>query len=91
MVAQGLKSLRWSEHFRRPNRRRAQQVQKASRRGVVQTIGCSIEPTAYESSNKWIIARPWHQNLSERPGLGSTRRTKIWPELTFTLTHSMPL
>jgi len=46
MLAQGLRSLRQSEHFRRPNRQQAQLVRKASRRGVVRTIGCSIVSTA---------------------------------------------
>src|SRR5271156_4602272 len=46
MLAQGLRSLRYSEHFRRPNRQQAKLVRKASRRGVVRTIGCSIASTA---------------------------------------------
>src|SRR5436190_24396661 len=57
MLAQGLRSLRQSEHLRRPNRQQAQLVRKASRRGVVRTIGCSVVSTTLRArTNEYCTA-----------------------------------
>ena len=63
MLAESLRSLVGLNTSAVRIGKRLSRFEKASRQGVVQIIGCSIESNM--TARTIIIARPWHQNLSE--------------------------